>query len=76
MVKDAKAIGVTFARPDLCAYPIYHVRLLRNEDATRRAILNGLKWLEDPAPAAHGATSVVGFSGHGWLKQDRYCRIT
>lgn len=57
----------------MCAYSDdkEHIRVLNNADATRSAILDGLKWLEEKAEADPEATVLVYYSGHGWLDKTR-----
>ena len=76
-VKDARAIRAVLTDPNLCAYPDDHVRILHDKDATRDAILKGLDWLGVQAAAEPGASVVVYFSGHGWIrkKPSRYYLI-
>lgn len=68
-VKDTQAIYAALTDPDLCAYPDdkEHIRVLNNAEATRSAILDGLKWLKERAEAEREATVLVYYSGHGWV---------
>lgn len=68
-VKDTQALYAALIDPDLCAYPDNkeHIRVLNNEEATRNAILDGLKWLKEKAEADPEATVLVYYSGHGWV---------
>ncbi|HAZ49561.1 MAG TPA: peptidase C14 caspase catalytic subunit p20 [Cyanobacteria bacterium UBA11369] len=68
-VKDTQAVYAALIDPDLCAYPDdkEHIRVLNNEEATRSAILDGLKWLKEKAQADREATVLVYYSGHGWV---------
>ena len=68
-VKDTQAIYAALIDPDLCAYPDdkEHIQVLNNEEATRSAILDGLKWLKEKAEADPEATVLVYYSGHGWV---------
>jgi uncharacterized caspase-like protein len=70
-VRDVQAVRAVLIDPALCGYPNddKHVRLLRDQSATRAAILEGLAWLKDQAAADPEATAVVYYSGHGWLDQ-------
>ena len=72
-VRDVQALKRVLVDPNLCAYPddADHIRLLRDDGATRSAILDGLAWLKDRAAADKDATAVVYFSGHGWLAHDQ-----
>jgi esterase/lipase superfamily enzyme len=68
-VKDTQAIYAALIDPDLCAYPDDkdHIRVLNNAEATRSAILDGLKWLKEKTEADREATVLVYYSGHGWV---------
>jgi len=68
-VRDVKALRAVLVDPSLCSYPTEHVRLLHNGDATRDAIIDGLRWLKAKAAADTEATIVVYYSGHGWINQ-------
>ena len=68
-VKDVKALRAVFVDPDLCSYPTTHIRLLCDHNATRDAIIDGLKWLKAQAIADAEATIIVYYSGHGWIDQ-------
>ncbi|PZO38849.1 MAG: hypothetical protein DCF19_15360 [Pseudanabaena frigida] len=50
-----------------CAYPNTpdHVRLLQDQEANRKAILDGLEWLKACADRDKDATIVIYYSGHG-----------
>lgn len=62
-VDDAKALADILTTAGRCAYPPNQVKVLTGEDATRRAILDGLDKL---AQASENAAAVVYFSGHGY----------
>ena len=66
-VKDAQVLKDVLTDANFCAYPNTrdHVRLLKNEGATRSAILEGLDWLKGCADADPDATIVIYYSGHG-----------
>jgi len=66
-VKDAQALKDVLTDANFCAYPNTrdHVRLLKNQGATRSAILDGLDWLKGCADADPDATIVIYYSGHG-----------
>ncbi|HEY9691103.1 MAG TPA: alpha/beta hydrolase [Oculatellaceae cyanobacterium] len=68
-VKDTQAIYAALIDPELCAYPNdkEHIRVLNNAEATRNAILDGLKWLKDKVEVDKNATVLVYYSGHGWV---------
>ena len=68
-VKDTQAIYAALIDPELCAYPNNkeHIRVLNNAEATRNAILDGLKWLKEKAETDPEATVLVYYSGHGWV---------
>ncbi|NEO33175.1 MAG: caspase family protein [Symploca sp. SIO3C6] len=68
-VKDTQAIYAALIDPDLCAYPDNkeHIRVLNDGEATRSAILDGLKWLKEKAEEDREATVLVYYSGHGWV---------
>jgi hypothetical protein len=66
-VRDVQALRGVLTDPTLCGYPDEPIRLLCNEDATRKAILDGLAWLAERAAADGDAMALVYFSGHGWL---------
>jgi hypothetical protein len=68
-VKDARAIRAILTDPNLCAYPDDRIRLLHDEQATRKAIVDGLDWLARQVAAEPHATAVVCFAGHGWLEE-------
>jgi uncharacterized caspase-like protein len=68
-VKDTQAIYAALIDSELCAYPDdkEHIQVLNNAEATRSAILDGLKWLKEKAQADREATVLVYYSGHGWV---------
>jgi hypothetical protein len=68
-VKDVQALKAVLIDPNYCAYldDAEHIRLLQNEQTTREAILDGLKWLQEKATADRNATIIVYYSGHGWF---------
>lgn len=70
-VKDIQALHAVLIDPALCAYPndAQHIRLLHDKDATRNAIMDGLRWLQQQSAADPQATVIVYYSGHGWLEQ-------
>jgi hypothetical protein len=70
-VKDTQAIYAALIDPELCAYPDNkeHIQVLNNAEATRSAILDGLKWLKEKAEADREATVLVYYSGHGWVNE-------
>ena len=50
-----------------------HIRLVCNEEATKRGILESLKWLKEKSDSDSEATVFVYYSGHGLLNQyDEY----
>ncbi len=68
-VNDTTALKSILTDPNLCAYPDddTHIRLLTNSAATRRAILDGLSWLQERAGQDADATAIIFYAGHGWL---------
>lgn len=70
-VKDIQALRTVLIDPDHCAYPNNsdRIQLLHDEGATRTAILNRLKWLQEQTATDREATVLVYYSGHGWLDQ-------
>lgn len=66
-VDDAKGLADILADPERCAYPPEQVRTLTGPDATRAAVLDGLKKLA--GATGDDATVVVYFSGHGYEVQ-------
>lgn len=67
-MRDVQALRSILTAPDLCGYPADHIRLVHDASATKQAILDGLSWLAERAAADGDATTVVYFSGHGWLE--------
>ena len=63
VLNDATDIANMLKRPDRAAYVEDHVRLLLDEEATKAAILDGLKWLADQTNDE--STAIFFFSGHG-----------
>lgn len=62
--KDAQDFAVVMQRQKGVLYRDVQVKLLRDQDATREAILDGLEWVEK-----HTTQNDVGMlflSGHGW----------
>jgi Caspase domain len=68
-VKDVTAVKEILVDPSLCGYPDNdeHIRLLCNNKATRKSILDGLQWLKEIANRDPEATVIIYYSGHGWL---------
>jgi uncharacterized caspase-like protein len=66
-VQDMQALRRILVDSTLCAYANdeQHVRLLHDEKATRKAILDHLAWLQACAAADPDATVIVFYSGHG-----------
>jgi uncharacterized caspase-like protein len=62
-VHDADGLAKLLASAEHCGYLIENVQVLRNADASRFAIVEGLKKLA--ADSRAGDTVVVYFSGHG-----------
>lgn len=62
-VYDADELAKLLGSAKHCGYPPENVQVLRNADASRTAIVDGLKKLATDARA--GDTVVVYFSGHG-----------
>lgn len=62
-VSDADDVAKLLNSPGHCGYPVANVQVLRNAEATRTTILDGLKQLA--ANSQVGDTVVVYFSGHG-----------
>lgn len=60
---DAEAVARVLTDSTLCGYPSENVQLLLDEQATRSAIIEGLKRLADIAKAED--TVLFYFSGHG-----------
>ncbi|TAL86445.1 MAG: caspase family protein [Rhodanobacter sp.] len=62
-VYDADDVADLLTGANYCGYPAENMQVLRNADASRTAIIDGLKRLA--ADARAGDTVVVYFSGHG-----------
>jgi len=62
-VYDADDVEQLLVSPKHCGYPAANVRVLRNREASRSAIISGLQELA--AQAQPSDTVVVYFSGHG-----------
>jgi hypothetical protein len=62
-VYDAEDVAKLFTSTKHCGYPPENVQVLRDTEASRTAIIDGLKRLA--AEARTGDTVVVYFSGHG-----------
>lgn len=71
-VKDVKALKAILVDPNLCGYidDELHIRLLCNETATGKVILEGLIWLQEKANNDSEATVIIYYSGHGYRDQD------
>src|SRR5437868_3262273 len=66
-VNDAQGLKQVLTDSDRCGYPSDHVSLVVNNlpgimAATKRGILNGLRWLEEHTTPA--STVIIYFSGH------------
>ena len=64
-VKDAIGLRDLLVDFNRCAYPTNQVRLLTEDKAKRKDILDGLDWLAEKTQNNSDATVVVYFSGHG-----------
>lgn len=65
-VKDVNAINDVLTNPEMAAYkPKEHVKLLTEEKATKKNILDGLGWLIKKAKSNPEATIFIYYSGHG-----------
>ena len=62
-VDDARGLYDVLVDPGRCGYAPGHVRLLTGPEATRQAVVAGLKWLA--AETTGNSTVIVYFSGHG-----------
>lgn len=63
VLNDAADLADMLRRPDRAGYPADHVRLLLDDQATKAAVLDGLKWLAEQT--TNESTATVFFSGHG-----------
>lgn len=74
-VKDVQEIRKTLVNPKFCAYSDDedHIRLLHDELATRKNILDGLNWLKQQAEHDPNATVTVYYSGHGVRRKSDNC---
>ena len=63
VLNDATAVAAILAHPQRAGYPANQVKSLLDRQATKVAILNGLKWLADRT--SEDDTAVFFFSGHG-----------
>jgi hypothetical protein len=63
VLNDAVDFASVLWNPELCSYPPDHVRLLSDEQASKQAIVDGLKWLA--RNASEDDTALFFFSGHG-----------
>ena len=63
--EDAIGLRNILVDPQRCAYPDDQVKLLKEGEADRRGILDGLDWLISKVKDDLGATAIVYFSGHG-----------
>jgi Caspase domain len=63
VLKDAGDVAGLLQRPERAGYLPEHVRLVLDQNATKRAILDGLSWLAQSATG--DATAIFYFSGHG-----------
>lgn len=66
-VQDATALRTFLIDPQRCAYPDDQVKLLTEDQAHRKDILDGLDWLIDNVQKDPEAMAIVYFSGHGGL---------
>ncbi|MGX4641682.1 caspase family protein [Massilia sp. SYSU DXS3249] len=62
-VYDADGLAKLLTSAEHCGYPLENVQILRDADASRSAIVDGLKKLATDTRA--GDTVIVYFSGHG-----------
>lgn len=71
-VADMLALRDVLTNAELCGYPdnADHLRLLRDAEATRANILDGLTWLKTQAEHDPDATVIVYYSGHGGMLAD------
>lgn len=74
-VKDTQAIKKVLIDSNSCGYLESHINILNNEKATKKGILDGLKWLKEKAENDSEATIFIYYSGHGGLKDDNYYLI-
>lgn len=67
--RDAEAVAEVLGNPTRCGYPAAsNIWLLRDDEATKAGILDGLAWLEGRARKQPDATVLVYYSGHGWTE--------
>jgi hypothetical protein len=71
-VKDTQAIYAALIDRELCAYcnEKEHIRVLNNQEATKKGILEELNWLKEQSANNHNATVFVYYSGHGFLDKN------
>lgn len=67
--RDAEALKLTLTDPRHCGYPDENIRLLTNENATRKRILATMKELGEVIADVPDSTLIVFYSGHGWLDE-------
>ncbi|MCS7061776.1 MAG: caspase family protein, partial [Anaerolineae bacterium] len=63
VLNDAADMAAMLKRADRAGYPADHVRILLDDQASKQAILDGLRWLTERTD--EDSTAVVFFSGHG-----------
>jgi hypothetical protein len=70
VAKDVQAVYNVLVHPERCAYKPDNVRLLKGEQSTRQAILEGLYWLQNKVKGDQEATVVIYYSGHGMVDKN------
>src|SRR4051812_28348323 len=71
---DAEGVSKCLRDQSICAYPDGQVKLLRDDQATRTAVIEALEAL---ATKAKGSDTVfIFFSGHGVLGEDGHYYLT
>ena len=66
-VNDVQSLYAALIDPELCAYTKDHIRVLNNDQATQKNILDGLHWLGKQVCEYKDTTVFIYFSGHGAL---------
>ncbi len=64
-VKDARSIADIIIDPNTCGYLEENVKLLVNDKASRKNILDALDWLALQTSKDSDSTAIIYFSGHG-----------
>lgn len=65
VANDLRELKAVLLHPERCAYAEANIKVVMGAEATRRGILEGMKWLRDCLKKDADATVILYYTGHG-----------